>query len=307
MNKSLLIIFVAFLLVIPPVLASDFAYIVKDSSGIDNYLLTEIQNIGYSYDILFEKDLPSLNLTNYRLLIIGDDNLDSPENIPIEKHRSLVINSYDYYSRIIFFDQLGWSANRGTKSSPTNAEVLNSNSRISVGLPSEFKVYTVSDKDLVTYYLKGKKPTGIETIITTGSDFEPIVATLENGKYFLNGKLNEQRNLFFGATKPEFWTPQTKTLFSNSISWLLIGEDKDSDGFFSDSDCNDFNATINPAADEIPYDGVDQDCDGFDLTDVDEDNYNSIVIGGLDCNDFNGTINPDNPDPYENCMNDAPS
>jgi uncharacterized delta-60 repeat protein len=65
-------------------------------------------------------------------------------------------------------------------------------------------------------------------------------------------------------------------------------------GYVADNtDCNDSDASVNPGASETPYDGVDQDCSGADLTDVDGDGYNSTAVaGGTDCDDTDATINP---------------
>jgi len=57
-------------------------------------------------------------------------------------------------------------------------------------------------------------------------------------------------------------------------------------------DCNDASFNIHPGALEIPYDGIDQDCNGFDLTDVDNDGYTAKVVGGNDCNDNDPSVNP---------------
>ena len=47
--------------------------------------------------------------------------------------------------------------------------------------------------------------------------------------------------------------------------------DNDGDGFCADADCDDNDHTINLLADEIPNDGIDQNCDGDDLVLDDEE------------------------------------
>ncbi len=56
----------------------------------------------------------------------------------------------------------------------------------------------------------------------------------------------------------------------------------------------------------MPYDGIDQDCDGSDVTDADGDGWESSAVGGADCDDLDPEVSPDAtelPDTYrdENC------
>lgn len=68
--------------------------------------------------------------------------------------------------------------------------------------------------------------------------------------------------------------------------------DHDHDGWFVEDDCNDDDAAINPAARDLPYNGVDEDCDGHDLIDADGDGFDADHQGGDDCDDTEATINP---------------
>jgi len=59
------------------------------------------------------------------------------------------------------------------------------------------------------------------------------------------------------------------------------------------SDCDDSEKTTYPGASETAYDGIDQDCNESDLTDVDNDGYDSTdVTGGTDCDDNSDAIHP---------------
>jgi hypothetical protein len=69
--------------------------------------------------------------------------------------------------------------------------------------------------------------------------------------------------------------------------------DLDGDGYPESQDCDDDDPTRSPGTEEIPYDGIDQDCDGDDLTDLDGDGYDSDEVGGEDCDDSDPEISPD--------------
>ena len=82
-------------------------------------------------------------------------------------------------------------------------------------------------------------------------------------------------------------------------------DDLDGDGFGED-DCDDLNPSVHPGADEVPYDGIDQDCDSEDLTDVDSDGYDAAAADGTDCDDNDATIHPAAEDvPYDGIDQDC--
>ncbi len=62
-------------------------------------------------------------------------------------------------------------------------------------------------------------------------------------------------------------------------STALSGADADGDGWPAPLDCADNDPEVFPGADEIPYDGIDQDCSGSDLTDLDQDGFDGGETG----------------------------
>jgi len=289
---------------------TDVAYVVKTNSN--SFLTSELNALGLTYDVITEENVLSTDFSQYKMILVGNDKFDNPNDIPVSKYKSLIINSYHYYKKgILFIDpQFGWSSKKGTQSSPSSIKINDFNISITSNLPEIFKGYTISDPNVQTDYLRERKATGIRLIAQlSGSSHtieDSVIAVVYPGAKFLNGNIAQKRSLFFGITKSEFWTQESKQLFRNSIMWVVIGEDRDKDGFFTDADCNDDDSGINPDATEIPYDGIDQDCSGSDLTDVDEDGFDSEIVGGLDCNDSNSEFHPNSTDLSKNCRNDAP-
>jgi hypothetical protein len=79
-------------------------------------------------------------------------------------------------------------------------------------------------------------------------------------------------------------------------------------GAFADlslgEDCDDTRSDINPGADEVWYDGVDQDCAEDDDNDADGDGFVAMSQGGDDCADDNAGVNPDAVEVCNNGVDD---
>ena len=60
----------------------------------------------------------------------------------------------------------------------------------------------------------------------------------------------------------------------------------------NNTDCDDTDSAVNPGAEEVPYDEVDNDCDGSDADDLDGDGYASTAVGGSDCDDDDAAVYP---------------
>lgn len=86
-------------------------------------------------------------------------------------------------------------------------------------------------------------------------------------------------------------TPSDIGAYGGPLAWSL--PDSDEDGVVFGRDCNDEDAKISPYSQEIWYDGVDQNCDGWNDYDADRDGYTASVYGGEDCNDVNVNVNPE--------------
>jgi hypothetical protein len=74
--------------------------------------------------------------------------------------------------------------------------------------------------------------------------------------------------------------------------------DQDGDGYAIPEDCDDNAAEFHPGAEEIWYDGADQDCDGWSDYDQDGDGFDHLDHGGDDCDDSDAGVNPEAVEQY---------
>lgn len=93
------------------------------------------------------------------------------------------------------------------------------------------------------------------------------------------------------------WQDATNTCEEEHVQCV----DEDTDTYYAidpvncpeGDDCDDGNADVNPGAEEVCGDGVDNDCDGTeDGEDDDQDTYIDEACGGDDCDDSNAEVHP---------------
>ncbi len=279
------------------------AYIVKDLKEVETEITDSLSNTNYNYDIITDAQIPFIknNFEDYEILIIGPGNFKNYNQIPVLLKKSIIMNPY--YVR-------DWKiAERATKRSSNNylnGYIFSENSLVdSIGDKGD-TIKLTQELNGEFYYLSSGNliAKGIDGVITTEDSRKSIVIGLieKNKEVYRNGNAL-QRIAYFGVINTEIWSSETKQLFDRTLLWVKNGNDYDNDGFTSEYDCNDYDSSIYPGAIEIPYDGIDQNCNGLDLIDVDGDGFDFLE----DCDDYDSSIYPGAQDLMKNCINDGPT
>jgi hypothetical protein len=128
-----------------------------------------------------------------------------------------------------------------------------------------------------------------------------MVGMPENEKYFYPiGRFNATTSIeYYIISSDSLENEATIPIQSFEVGYL----DADMDGFDRTVDCNDSNPDINPAAQEIPYSGIDDDCNASTRDDdLDMDGYASAN----DCNDSDASVHPNATEvPYDGIDQDC--
>jgi hypothetical protein len=314
LHKTHLVFFsLALALLISPLAVAigqkDVAYILEDSSTVSGNIILSFDQLGLTYDVIRDSQIHSTNFSNYHVLLIAE-NVGNKALLPYTQKHAIFLDKS--------IAEVVWS---GTETgSTTNARQIKVAafshvifSGISVPADGVIDIYGGTGSE--SHYLKAK-PSYVTSLAIRTSENHPVIATSTRT---INGY--PVKDLFFGLPVSNAWNSNAQTIFQNSLTYLMADIDQDGDGYAFEVDCNDQNNQTYPGAPEIPYNHIDENCDGYDLLDVDADGFcaqgyiiqNPLLqcpfesgLMGTDCNDNNPIENPANLDKTLNCINDAP-
>jgi len=275
--------------------AVDVAYI-SDSSLVNAKIAGILDGLGLSFETIRNSELTSsTDFSEYKAILVADD-VSREEFLPLEEKNAI------FFHRGIAEE--AWNLASSGRTTKSFMKSTNLGSFVYEGVEidlatNEFRVYS-SAQDM-HHLVLGSQSGVISVGLNTGNSPRPSVVYSEKNN---NGEV--VRNFFFGAPVFNEWTQNSEKILENVLVWLLAEIDEDNDGWPAAEDCNDSNSDIYPGADEIPYDGIDQNCDGFDLEDVDGDGFVSDIVGGSDCDDSDADVFPENSDKNLDCVNSPP-
>jgi len=290
--------------------ATDIAYILEDSTPLSDNVLNEINSLGLTYDVIRDSEILGTDFSDYSVLLVTEE-INNQHFLPFDEKHSLFLDR-DTAVEVWPESQTSFTTNAKF------VEVVDSTHDVfnGVDIPVGGIISLYGGSGFEMHYLR-VKPVYVDSLAIRTTANRPVIAvsTRQIGAYLV-------RNIFLGAANTNEWNSNSKLIFKNSLIFLLADVDQDEDGWLFEDDCDDQDPDAYPGAPEVPYDMIDQDCNGYDLLDVDNDGYCAEgyfiqsplfqcaldqSLTGADCDDNDDLINPDNPDLTLNCINDAPT
>lgn len=241
LKKSFFLVF-AFLLIISSVnliFAANISYVVKTPSPVnaeETAIISLLEENGHTVTLL---DDVLFNPNPYDIIIVGEDVTSISGIFDNKNHKTIFLSPI-----AAKYAGLG----KDGSASSNKITISNTDSIVTEGfILGDLTVYNNIQE---IGYITGCKALNSQSLAYKTDNTNSVILLLEKNSLLLNDFKNcasrnvpiSERNMFFGLPKASLWNDDAKTLFLNSIEWILYGEDKDEDGYHYDNDCDDNNS-----------------------------------------------------------------
>lgn len=202
--------------------AADVAYIIQASQNTKQEFIDSMTELSLTYDIVFANQVSTTNFNDYELILLNDEFFPNWAQIPVNEFPAVLVNGRH-------MDGWGWTRRISSASQSNPMSVNLNNTEIKGSLADKIKIYTQSDADI--YYLDSNDAySGLTQVASPTFDSKDyVVAYAKEGTVLTRtGKPNTNVNantVFFGIYESQFWTPESKQLFKNSLLFTLGDSD----------------------------------------------------------------------------------
>ncbi|MBT4166243.1 hypothetical protein HOE04_04365 [archaeon] len=216
-NNKFILGLIFLILVVPFVFAADIGYIVDSST--DSSIVTIINDLGYTYEVIDGDDVSGVDFTDYSMLLIGEGTLSDYKDIPVRNMKSLIVSCKNSH-----IDEWGIAdyMNPFSSNDYDYGDVFRHS--ISSSWDDSIKFYNTKSAEvcLLPDY-PGNRASGLERLIVSESSGRIVAGIIEPEGNLYGGGSSEESIIYFGIPETNYWTLDTKNIFSDSIDWL-IGE-----------------------------------------------------------------------------------
>ncbi|MCK5149364.1 hypothetical protein KAJ87_00365 [Candidatus Pacearchaeota archaeon] len=241
------------------ILASDVAYITKNTNRVDSGFMNVFEEMGLEVDLIESKNVKNIDFSGYKFIFVGDERFRNAKNFPVKNYPSVIANGY-------YGKEFGLTNKRGASKLVSNSplKVKTQESIIQVYNRAIFKFLGLG----IPYsYLNYKYKKDYMTSIAT-----TFVGHGKKKGDVISYSTQEPNKCFFGITKTKYWTEDAKNLFKECVNFVLEGsnyeENKTIEGYHDVEIIGDYSKGVN----------------GIRIKDLETGEYILDEIAQLECN-----------------------